>query len=277
MAFSFVDRITEIVPGRRARGSFSIPRNLQSLSPCLVGEALGQLAAWVAMENAGFRSRPVAGITGEFRIKKDAAPGTVLDLEVELESCDSDAILYGGLARVESRPIVELSRCVGPMLPMEDFDDPEAVRQRFELLCGPGAPAQNFSGDVAPSPRILVIDRDSGKRLRAEMQVPSSAPFFADHFPRRPVFPGTLFMDAIIFLAVRLGREVVDPSVRTLLRTTRISNAKLRSFLGPGQSLEIDAEIVTASRNVAEIVLVSEIKGQRVSTVRVETGVRGES
>jgi 3-hydroxymyristoyl/3-hydroxydecanoyl-(acyl carrier protein) dehydratase len=229
------------------------------------------------MENAGFRSRPVAGITGEFRIKEDAASGTVLDLEVELESCDSDAILYGGLVRVEGRPIVELSRCVGPMLPMEDFDDPEAVRQRFELLCGAGAPPQNFSGEVAPSPRVIVIDHNSGKGLRAEMQVPSSAPFFADHFPRRPVFPGTLFMDAILSLAVRLGGEVVDPSVRTLLRTTRISNAKLRSFLSPGQSLEIAAEIVTATRNLAEIMLVSEIQGQRVSTVRVETGLREES
>lgn len=277
MAFLFVDRITEIVPGRRARGSFSIPRNLRRLSPCLVGEAVGQLAAWVAMKKVEFRSRPVAGVTGEFRIKEEASPGAILDLEVELESCDSDAILYNGWARVEDRPMVELSRCVGPMLPMEDFDDPEIVRQHFELLCGAGAPPQNFSGDVAPTPRVLVIDRDSGKRLRAEMQVPSSAPFFADHFPRRPVFPGTLLIDAILSLAVQLGGEAVDPSVRTLLRTTRISNAKIRSFLSPGQSLEIDAEIVTASRNSAEIMLVAEIQGQRVSTARVETGLRGES
>jgi len=273
MAFLFVDRITEIVPGRRARGSFSVPRTLRSLSPCLVGEALGQLAAWVAMAKVGFRSRPVAGITGEFRIKQDAAPGAMLDLEVELESCDSDAILYGGLVRVENRPIVELSRCVGPMLPMEDFDDPEVVRERFELLCGPGAPPQHFSGHVAPSPRVVVIDHNPGKWLRAEMQIPSSAPFFADHFPRRPVFPGTLLIDANVQLAIRLAGEAVDPSIRMLLRTTRIYNAKLRSFLGPGQSLEIDAELLTASRNSAEIALATQVKGQRVSTARVETGL----
>jgi len=273
MAFLFVDRITEIVPGRRARGSFSVPRDLRSLSPCLVGEALGQLAAWVAMANAGFRSRPVAGITGEFRIKQDASPGAMLDLEVELESCDSDAILYGGLARVEGRPIVELYRCVGPMLPMEDFDDPEVVRERFELLCGAGAPPQSFSGDVAPSPRLVVLDHNPGKRLRVEMEVPSSAPFFADHFPRRPVFPGALLIDTHVLLAVRLAGEAVDPSVRMLLRMTRISNAKIRSFLRPGQSLEIDAEIITASRSSAEIAVAAEVKGQRVSTARVETGV----
>ncbi len=273
MAFLFVDRITEIVPGRRARGSFAVPRDLRSLSPCLIGEALGQLAAWVAMAKVGFRSRPVAGITGEFRIKRDAAPGAMLDLEVELESCDSDAILYGGLVRVGNRPIVELSRCVGPMLPMEDFDDPDVVRERFELLCGPGAPPQKFSGAVAPSPRVVVIDHTTGKRLRAEMQIPSSAPFFADHFPRRPVFPGTLLIDANLQLAVRLAGEAVDPSIRMLLRTTRISNAKMRSFLSPGQSLEIDAELLTASQNLAEIALATQVKGQRVSTARVEIGL----
>lgn len=273
MAFLFVDRITEIVPGRRARGTFSIPKDLRSLSPCLVGEALGQLAAWVAMAQVAFRSRPVAGITGDFRIKQEASPGAILDLEVELDTCESDAILYGGSARVGDRPIVELSRCVGPMLPMEDFDDPEVVRDRFELLCGAGAPPQCFSGDVAPSPRVVVIDHNPGKRLRAEMQVPSFAPFFADHFPRKPVFPGTLLIDANVHLAVRLAREVVDPSVCMLLRTTRISNAKMRSFVPPGQSLEIDAEIVTASRSSAMITLISEAEGQRVSTARVETGL----
>jgi len=87
------------------------------------------------------------------------------------------------------------------------------------------------------------------------------------------VFPGTLLIDANVQLAVRLAGEAVDPSIRMLLRTTRIYNAKLRSFLGPGQSLEIDAELLTASRNSAEIALAAEVRGQRVSTARVETGL----
>ncbi|MEI8334007.1 MAG: transcription termination factor NusA, partial [Chloroflexota bacterium] len=37
--------------------------------------------------------------------------------------------------------------------------------------------------------------------------VPAAAPFFADHFPRRPVFPATLLLDAQIRLALPLAAQ----------------------------------------------------------------------
>jgi 3-hydroxymyristoyl/3-hydroxydecanoyl-(acyl carrier protein) dehydratase len=133
-AFSFVDRITALEGGRRARGRFAIPAGLPAFSTCLVAEAVGQLAAWVAMAQAEFRRRPMAGLSGETRIVGEAAPGEILDLGVEIESCDPDAVAYGGWARVADTPVLELCRCVGPMLPLEDFDAPEAVRGDFETL-----------------------------------------------------------------------------------------------------------------------------------------------
>lgn len=273
MAFSLVARITEMEPGMRARGCFVIPGDLPDVSPCLVAEAVGQLAAWVAMAKAEFRSRPVAGIVGEVKIKDTAAPGTMLDLKVDLDACEADSILYDGWAYAGGLPIIELSRCVGPMLPMEDFDDPEAVRKRFELLCGAQAPLHGFSGDAALTPRLTFIERDPGKRLRAKMVVPKSARFFADHFPRKPVFPGTLLLDAKARLAASLAAEVVEASVRPLLRLTRITNVKLRSFVHPGQTLEIDAEVLTTSKASTEIALSAEVEGQRVSTARVEVAL----
>lgn len=273
MAFSLVDRITEIEPGTRARGCFTIPGDLSDLFPCLVAEAVGQLAAWVGMAKAEFRSRPVAGIAGEVKFKDMPAPGTMLDLKVDLESCEADSILYDGWASVGDVPIIELSRCVGPMLPMEDFDDPIAVRTRFELLCGPEASLQGFSGDAALTPRLTFIHRDPGTRLRAKMLIPKSAPFFADHFPRKPVFPGTLLLDAKVRIASSLAAEAVDPSIQPLLRPIRIYNVKLRSFVLPGQALEIDAKVLTTSRASTKIALAAEVEGQRVSTARVEVGL----
>ncbi len=273
MAFLLVDRITEIDPGKRARGQFVVPADLRDPSHCIVAEAVGQLAAWAAMAKVGFRRRPVAGLAGEVKFKERAAPGTILDLEVELESCDSDAVLYDGCARVGPLPIVEMSRCVGPMLPMEDFEAPEAARARFELLCGEEAPHQGFSCHAAVSPCVVPIDHDPGKRLRAAMHVPLSAPFFADHFPRKPVLPGTLLLDAQLRLAVGLAAEAVDPSVWMLLTSTRVWNVKLRAFVHPGQTLEICAQVVGVSQACAEIALTAEVGGQRISTARVETGV----
>ena len=195
-AFSFVDRITALEPGRRARGRFAVPAGLSEFSTCLVAEAVGQLAAWVAMAQAEFRRRPVAALSGETRIVGEAAPGEILDLGVEIESCDSDAVAFGGWARLADTPVLELRRCVGPMLPLEDFDAPEAVRGDFETLCGPGARPGRFRGIAEPD--LALIDRVPGRRLRAAISVPESAPFFADHFPRRPVFPATLLLAAQI-------------------------------------------------------------------------------
>ena len=102
-AFSFVDRITEYEPGRRARGSYAVPADVPAFPSCLVAEAVGQLAAWVAMAHIDFRGRPVAALANETRFRSDVTPGDTLDLAVDIESCDDDAVAYAGRARVDGR------------------------------------------------------------------------------------------------------------------------------------------------------------------------------
>ncbi len=272
-----VDQITKVVPGKEAQGCFTIPRDLPNLSPILLAEGVGQLAAWVAMAKAEFRSRPVAGVTGDAKINGAAAAGTTVNLDVELESYDDDGILYNGQAGTAGRSFIELSRCVGPMLPMEDFDDPDAVRARFRLLCGASVPPQDFSDNPAMDPYITLVDHIPGKQLRAQMRVPGTAPFFADHFPRKPVVPGTLLLDAQIHLAVKLAADVVDPSIRMQIRPTRASNVRLRSFVHPSQTIEIGVEVVEARALSASLALTGEGAGQRVSTAHLEIGLWGAS
>jgi 3-hydroxymyristoyl/3-hydroxydecanoyl-(acyl carrier protein) dehydratase len=223
------------------------------------------------MAQAEFQRRPVAALSAETRIVGEAAPGGALDLGVEIESCDSDAVAYGGWARVADMPVVELRGCVGPMLPMEDFDAPEAVRGDFETLCGPGAPPGRFQGVTAPD--LSLIDRIPGQRLRAAMHIPVSAPFFGDHFPRRPVFPATLLLDAQIRLALRLAEETLPPGQR--LRPARVANLKMRSFILPGHAVEIEAGMRSATDKAAEVTLVAIVDGKRVATGRLEIVSRG--
>src|ERR1700693_109615 len=258
-AFSFVDRITPMEAGKRARGHFTIPAGLPAFSTCLVAEAVGQLACWVAMAQAEFRRRPVAALSGETRIVGEAAPGEILDLGVEIESCDPDAVSYGGWARVADMPVLELCRCVGPMLPLEDFDAPEAVRRDFETLCGPGKPPSRFPGITAPA--LSLIDRTPGQRLRAAMHVPASAPFFGDHFPRRPVFPASLLLDAQIHLSIQLAGETLPAGRR--LRPARVADAKMRSFILPGDAVEIETSMRSATDLAAELTLAAMVDGKR--------------
>jgi 3-hydroxymyristoyl/3-hydroxydecanoyl-(acyl carrier protein) dehydratase len=269
-AFSFVDRITAFEAGHRATGQFVVPAGLSSFPACLVAEAVGQLAAWVAMAHVGFRRRPVAGLAGETRFVGAVTPGQRLDLEVELERCDDEAVAYGGCARVAGATVLELSHCLGPMLPLEDFDAPEAVQRQFQVLREAGAPGGGFRG-VAP-PELRIIDRQPGERIRAAMQIPEAAPFFADHFPRRAVFPGTLLLDSQIRLARGLADELPRPGASPLV-PARVTDVKIRSFIVPGQAIELEAQLLRVG-DVVEATLTARSNGKQIATGRLELAPR---
>ncbi len=239
-AFSFVDRIQSFQPGSRILGSYVIPAAVDTFSPSLVGEAVGQLAAWAAMSAANFQRRPVAGLAGAIDLLGPVRPGQTVELSAELESIDDEAVAYRGEARVDGTPVIRLHDCVGPMIPVVDFDDPQALRDRFALLCGPGAAPGGFQG--LPGFALEQADGEKGRCRRASFQVPPSAALFEDHFPRRPVFPGSLLMHLNLQLAATLAQEILPASPGVwALRT--ISDVKLRTFIPPGERLECEAKV----------------------------------
>ena len=265
-AFSFVDRITEFVPGTRAQGQFHVPAAIRAFPACLVAEAVGQLAAWVSMEHIGYRGRPVAALAGETRFLGHAAPGDSLQLSVEIDDVDDDAVAYRGWAEVGGRRVLELDDCLGPMLPVGEFDAPEALRERFALLHGAGAPPDRFHGVAVPNPEAIA--HVAGQSLRAILKVPVAAPFFADHFPRRPVFPATLLLDAQIGLAATLAREAGGGAEPVASRMTRV---KMRSFIVPGQEIELRVELSEQEDGQTRIACSAHDGGAKpIATCRVE-------
>ena len=255
-AFSFVDRITELTPGKRARGTFAIPQDIDAFPPCLMAEAVGQLAAWVAMSKIEFRGRPVAALANETRFLRAAKPGDVLDLNVEIHDVDDDAVAYQGHANINGERAIELIDCLGPMLPLAEFDDPQAMAERFALLIDGGAPPGRFHGVQRPP-----IVRDGNKAM---LDVPANAPFFNDHFPRRNVFPATLMLDAQIELALSVARETWRHAA-----PVRMTNVKVRSFTPPGTQLLLGADVRERNEREATFNLSAHADGKSVATARV--------
>lgn len=267
-AFSFVDRIIEHEPGRRARGRYAVPADIAVFPSCLVAEAVGQLAAWVAMAHIGFRGRPVAALANETRFHADVAPGSTLDLAVDIESCDEHAVAYAGRARVGESTVIELIDCLGPMLPVEEFDAPDAMAARFELIRGEGAPPGRFHG--VPAPHIVRGKGVRGVSAEAALHVPTSAPFFGDHFPRRPVFPATLLLDAQIGLALSLAAEWPHWPAGTQPAALRMTHVKMRSFIPPGATLDTTAEMAPPDGSGATLKLAARLDGKTAATARLE-------
>ena len=265
-AFSFVDRIRDYTRrGPHARGFFTVPEGLHEFPSCLVAEAVGQLASWVAMDHIDFRGRPVAALALETRFLRDVKPGETLELGVELESCDDEAVSYRGWADVDGARALELIDCLGPMLPLDEFDSPLVLRERFDVLCGAGAPAGRFHGinGFRVEPGAIV----PGKSAAATLYVPEAAPFFHDHFPRRPVFPATLLLNEMIQLALNAAGS---NGAGTTLVPERMTNVKVRSFTAPGQVLELLAELEVSGGSAIVASLTARAEGRMVATARVD-------
>ena len=259
-AFSFVDRISSLEPGQ-VRGCYAIPAEIQTFPSALVAEAVGQLAAWAAMSALDFKSRPVAGLAASIDLLSAVQPGQVLELAADLETVDAEAAAYNGTAHANGIPVIQLRHCVGPMMPVEEFDDPQAIRERFALLRGAGACPGAFKG--IPPLELNPNGGEEGQALRATLHVPEDAPFFADHFPRRPVLPGALLMNSNLELVAALAEKLPSPTTggRWVLRG--VSDVKLRAFTPPGETLEIEARLNQLSADAATV-NVETRKGKRI-------------
>jgi 3-hydroxymyristoyl/3-hydroxydecanoyl-(acyl carrier protein) dehydratase len=280
-AFSFVDRITSVRNATEICGRYTIPSDVEEFPVALVGEAVGQLAAWAAMSALKFTHRPVAGLAGCIEFPGGAEresssiaqsrssalrPGGVLELAANLESVDTEGVAYSGTAHADGRLAVRLQDCLGPMVPLADLDDPQALANRFEQLCGPGTAPGGFRG-LPP----LALERtagETGRQARATFQVPPSAPLFADHFPRRPVFPGSLLMHLGLQLGAMLASELPPPASGRWDDWT-ILDMKLRSFIPPGTVLELDAKLKQRSEASAMLALEARTGKDLLATARL--------
>ena len=251
-AFSFVDRITQIDGVSTVAGVYQIPHDVGRFPVSLVAEALGQLAAWVAMSECGFARRPVAALAGDTRIHAYPKPGDTLQLHVDIDSCDRDSIAYRGRAMVGDTLILELLDTLGSNLGIEIFDDPESLANDFAVLTGAGRTPGLFAG--VPAPVMNVTNNQIGQRIDAVLDVPEEADYFNDHFPRRPVLPATLLLDAQLQLAQQLIAE--SPDLAPALQVTRITNVKVRAFSSPGSSLGLFAEFAAPAEADPEPVLI---------------------
>jgi 3-hydroxymyristoyl/3-hydroxydecanoyl-(acyl carrier protein) dehydratase len=262
-AFSFVDRITSVQDGRRIRGRYAIPSGLRDFPLALVGEAVGQLAAWAAMAAVDFGQRPVAGLAGRIELVQQPCPGQVLDLAADVEHVDAESVEYSGTAHVDGKPVICLKDCVGPMMGLAEFDDPQALRTRYDDLCKGSASAGGFPG--LPQLAFERTGGEAGRRVSASFQVPSEALLFADHFPRRPVFPGSLLMHLNLQLGAVLASEI-PPPVRGRWVPATIQDMKLRSFTPPGATLQLEAKLKRQAHDSASLALETRTDKEVIAT-----------
>ena len=90
--------------------------------------------------------------------------------------------------------------------------------------------------------RVVVV---TDNRIQTERQVKVDEPFFAGHFPGRPIMPGVLICEAVfqsssILMSNRAGTTSDAGSIPLI---TRISNVKLKRVVLPGDLMEVEVKL----------------------------------
>ena len=82
---------------------------------------------------------------------------------------------------------------------------------------------------------------EPGKKLTAIRTLRADEDFLSDHFPRFPVMPGVMMLEALHQAAVWLIR-VSDNFSSPLVLLREVRSVKFGDFLAPGETLHITAE-----------------------------------
>ena len=103
---------------------------------------------------------------------------------------------------------------------------------------------------------ILLVDRvlavEKGKSIKTLKNVTINEPFFVGHFPRRPVMPGVLMLEAMAQTAALLSFASmgVSPDSNTVYYFAGIDNARFKRPVEPGDQLVMDVELIRSKAGI---------------------------
>jgi 3-hydroxymyristoyl/3-hydroxydecanoyl-(acyl carrier protein) dehydratase len=245
--------------------------------PSLIGETLGQLAAWSVMFHNDFISRPVAGVVANATLYRPAYVGETILLESYIDSLDETAVRYHSVARVGDEIIFQIEDALGPLLPMKDFIAQDVVRQQFSEIYRPlEQPCERFSSQEPINfsqplnTNSLKFDRilscDPGVKLSAEKRITLGAPYFPDHFPNKPVLPMTVLLECKLNLVYEFLAQANFPQK---YQVQEFRKMKMNEFVHPGDI--VICELSVKKHEMHELILNfrSEVNNKRVCVLDV--------
>lgn len=107
---------------------------------------------------------------------------------------------------------------------------------------------QNFLDYIPHREPFLFVDRVvavTDESIQTEKQVKADEPFFAGHFPGRPIMPGVLICEAVFQSGAILMGKLADTQAHKgrIPVITRITNVKLKHAVQPGDLMEMEVKL----------------------------------
>jgi 3-hydroxyacyl-[acyl-carrier-protein] dehydratase len=120
--------------------------------------------------------------------------------------------------------------------------------------------------------RFTLIDRidqlEPGASIRAVKSLSLAEEYLADHFPRFPVMPGVLMLEAMTQAGAWLVRASED-FAHSMVVLKEARNVKYTNFVSPGQMLTVTAEIISHDDRETKLKAQGMVEGQSKFTGRL--------
>lgn len=91
-----------------------------------------------------------------------------------------------------------------------------------------------------------------GERITAVKRLDAGEQYLEDHFPRFPVMPGVLMLEAMFQAAVWLVRQS-EGFTHSMVTLKEARNVKYADFVEPGETLVVSAELVKEEPQVVTL------------------------
>ena len=114
---------------------------------------------------------------------------------------------------------------------------------------------------------ILLVDRvlelETGKSIKALKNVTINEPFFMGHFPKHPVMPGVLMIEAMAQAAALLSFSTlgVTPDDKTVYYFAGIDGARFKRPVGPGDQMIMDVSLLRMKVGIFKFKGVTRVDG----------------
>lgn len=106
-----------------------------------------------------------------------------------------------------------------------------------------------------------VIELIPGEKVIAVKNVTANEPFFQGHFPEYPVMPGVLIVEALA-QAAGIAVAAIDEYKGKLGLFAAIEEIKFKKQVVPGDTLQLQAEILTIKMGVAKAKVTATVEGK---------------
>lgn len=106
-----------------------------------------------------------------------------------------------------------------------------------------------------------IVELEEGKSVKGIKNVTVNEPFFQGHFPGNPIMPGVLICEALAQVGAVLLLSL-DENKGKLGVFTGINNFKFRRQVVPGDTLELNAELITYRHGMGKANVKATVEGQ---------------